>query len=141
MAVWDAAAMAALKPCAAEEALKYTASGNGNLTDTNIPMVVLVNGGSASAAEIVSGALQDNGRAILIGEKTFGKGSVQSVETLAGGASLRVTIAHWFTPKGVNISKAGISPDITVSVTDAEANAGKDPQLDKAIGYITSKIK
>jgi carboxyl-terminal processing protease len=109
--------------------------------DTSVPMVVLVNGGSASAAEIVSGALQDNGRAILIGEKTFGKGSVQSVESLPGGASLRVTIAHWFTPKGVNINKAGISPDIQVTLSDADASAGKDPQLDKAIEYVTSKIK
>jgi len=120
---------------------KFTATGKGNLMDTSIPMVVLVNGGSASAAEIVSGALHDNGRATLIGEKTFGKGSVQSVEDLPGGASLRVTIAHWFTPKGVNINKAGISPDIQVTLSDADANAGKDPQMDKAIEFVTSKIK
>ena len=119
---------------------KYSASGKGKLIDTNIPMVVLVNGGSASAAEIVSGALQDNGRAILIGEKTFGKGSVQAIENLTGGASLRVTVAHWFTPNGKNISKEGITPNIEIKLTEADSNANKDPQLDKAIEYLKSKI-
>lgn len=119
---------------------RYTASGKGKLTDTKIPMVVLVNGGSASASEIVAGALQDNGRAILIGEKTFGKGSVQAIENLAGGASLRITIAHWFTPNGKNISKEGISPDTAVTMTEADFTTGKDPQLDKAIEYLKSKI-
>ena len=120
---------------------KYSASGKGKLTDTNIPMVVLVNGGSASASEIVSGALQDSGRAILIGEKTFGKGSVQAIETLTGGASLRITIAHWFTPKGKNISKEGIAPDKEVKLTEADFKADLDPQIDKAIEYLISKIK
>lgn len=119
---------------------KYTASGKGKLTDTGIPMVVLVNGGSASASEIVAGALQDNGRAILIGEKTFGKGSVQAIENLAGGASLRVTIAHWFTPKGKNISKEGISPDTEVKLTEDNFTSGKDPQLDRALEYLKSRI-
>jgi carboxyl-terminal processing protease len=119
----------------------YTASGKGKLTDKNIPMVILVNGGSASASEIVAGALQDSGRATLIGEKTFGKGSVQAIENLAGGASLRVTIAHWFTPKGKNISKEGISPDTEVKLTEDDFKALKDPQLDKAIEYLKSKIR
>lgn len=119
---------------------RYTASGKGKLTDTKIPMVVLVNGGSASASEIVAGALQDNGRAILIGEKTFGKGSVQAIENLAGGASLRVTIAHWFTPNGKNISKEGISPNIEVKLTEDDFKADKDPQIDKAIEYLKTKI-
>lgn len=118
----------------------YTASGKGNLTDKNIPMVILVNGGSASASEIVAGALQDSGRATLIGEKTFGKGSVQAIENLAGGASLRVTIAHWFTPKGKNISKEGILPDTEVKLTEDDFKALKDPQLGKAIEYLKSKI-
>jgi carboxyl-terminal processing protease len=119
---------------------KFTASGKGKLTDTAVPMVVLVNGGSASASEIVAGALGDNGRAILIGEKTFGKGSVQAIENLAGGASLRVTIAHWFTPNGKNISKEGLTPTIEVKLTEEDFKAEKDPQLDKAIEYIRSKI-
>jgi len=120
---------------------KYSASGKGKLTDTNIPMVVLVNGGSASASEIVAGALQDNNRAILMGEKTFGKGSVQAIENLTGGASLRITIAHWFTPNGKNISKEGILPNTEIKLTEDDFKANKDPQLDKAIEYLISKIK
>lgn len=120
---------------------KYTASGKGKLTDANIPMVVLVNGGSASASEIVAGAIQDSGRGILIGEKTFGKGSVQAIDTFLGGASLRVTIAHWFTPNGKNISKEGIAPNTEVKLTEADATANLDPQLAKAIEYLKSKIR
>jgi carboxyl-terminal processing protease len=120
---------------------KYFASGKGTLTDTAIPMVVLTNGGSASASEIVAGAIKDNGRGILLGEKTFGKGSVQTVDTLSGGASIRITIAHWFTPNGKNISKEGISPDIEVKLTEEEAKADRDPQLDKAISHLKDKIK
>lgn len=119
---------------------KYTASGKGKLTDKNIPMVVLVNGGSASASEIVAGALQDNGRAILVGEKTFGKGSVQAIESLMGGASLRITVAHWFTPNGKNISKEGISPNTEVKLSEEDFKNQRDPQLDKAIEYLKSKI-
>ncbi len=119
---------------------KYFASGKGKLTDTAIPMAVLTNGGSASASEIVAGAIKDNDRGILIGEKTFGKGSVQTVDTLSNGASIRITVAHWFTPKGKNISKEGISPDIEVKLTEDDAKADKDPQLDKAIEYLKSKI-
>lgn len=119
---------------------RYTASGKGKLTSSNITMIVLVNGGSASASEIVAGALQDNGRAILIGENTFGKGSVQAIESLSGGASLRVTIAHWFTPNGKNISKEGISPNIEVKLTEEDFKSDKDPQLDKALEYLKSKL-
>lgn len=120
---------------------KYIASGKGRLTNTNIPMVVLVNGGSASASEIVAGALQDNGRAILIGEKTFGKGSVQAIENLTGGASLRITIAHWFTPNGKNINKEGISPNTEVKLTEDDFKNARDPQLVAALDYLKSKIK
>ncbi len=120
---------------------KYFATGKGNLIENKIPLVVLVNGGSASASEIVAGAIKDNGRGTLIGEKTFGKGSVQTVDTLAGGASIRITVAHWFTPKGKNISKEGISPDIEVKLSEEDAKADKDPQLAKAISYLLDKIR
>lgn len=124
-----------------EKKEEYHASGNGKLTDSNIPMVVLVNEGSASASEIVAGALQDQKRAILVGEKTFGKGSVQSVESLGQGATLHVTIAHWYTPNGKNINKEGLAPDIEVKVTEDDANSNRDPQLQKSIDYLKSKIK
>lgn len=124
-----------------EKKEEYQASGNGKLIDPNIPMVVLVNEGSASASEIVAGALQDQKRAILIGEKTFGKGSVQSVESLGQGSTLHITIAHWYTPNGKNINKEGLSPDITIKLTEDDANNNRDPQLQKAIDYLRSKIK
>lgn len=99
----------------------------------DIPMVVLVNGGSASASEIVAGALRDNGRAVLIGEHTFGKGSVQALNPLSNGAELRVTIARFFTPNDAPIHGEGLEPDITVELTVEDADAGLDPQLDRAI--------
>jgi len=105
------------------------------------PTVVLANGGSASAAEIVTGALRDYKRAEIVGEKTFGKGSVQALEPLLKGAALKVTIAKWLTPLGTEINKVGITPDIVVALSDADQNAGRDPQLDKAKSEIISKIK
>lgn len=116
----------------------YHAKPGGELTE--IPVVVLVNNGSASASEIMAGALHDNNRATLVGEKTFGKGSVQQLFQLSGGANVKITIAHWFTPKGVNISKEGIHPDIEVKQTAEDFNAGHDPQLDKALETAKSKI-
>jgi carboxyl-terminal processing protease len=117
--------------------------GNKKVTDTtdrgiaqDIPMVVLVNGGSASASEIVAGALQDYGRAKLVGEKTFGKGSVQSPQTLPNGGQLRVTIERWYTPKDRAIHGTGIAPDITVVNSPEDAKAGKDPQLEAAVEYL-----
>ena len=99
----------------------------------DIPLVVLVNGGSASASEIVAGAIQDRGRGKLIGEKTFGKGSVQQVNRLDDGSQLRVTIARWFTPNNRGIHGEGIEPDITMErSTDPKA----DPQLDRAVEYL-----
>lgn len=94
--------------------------------------IVLVNGGSASASEIVAGALQEYGAATLLGEKTFGKGSVQQVVNLPGGRTLKVTIAKWHTPKGKNITKEGITPDKTVGMLTADIDAGRDPQMDAA---------
>jgi carboxyl-terminal processing protease len=97
------------------------------------PTVLLVNGSSASASEIVAGALKDYGKATLIGEKTFGKGTVQKVLDLGAGTKLKVTVARWYTPKGQNITEQGIEPNEKVELTDADANAGKDPQLDAAL--------
>ncbi|HSD83831.1 MAG TPA: S41 family peptidase, partial [Anaerolineae bacterium] len=99
----------------------FRSDDNGIAQD--IPLVVLVNGGSASAAEIVAGAIQDRGRAVLIGEKTFGKGSVQQINRLEDGSQLRVTIAHWFTPNNLGIHGQGIEPNIKVE-------RGTDPKLD-----------
>ena len=105
---------------------------NGNPILKDIPTIVLINGGSASASEIVAGALRDNGVAKLLGETSFGKGSVQTAVDLSGGALLKVTIARWYTPKGKNINKEGIKPDIEFKqpATDTEEN---DSQLQKAI--------
>jgi carboxyl-terminal processing protease len=112
---------------------EYKATGKGIATSDDIKLAVLVNNGSASASEIVAGAIKDLKRGILVGEKTFGKGSVQEIESLAKGSKLRITIAHWYTPNGRNIGKEGILPDVEVKMTEADYNAGKDPQLDKAM--------
>jgi carboxyl-terminal processing protease len=102
----------------------------------DIPMVVLVDGGSASASEIVAGALQDNDRAVLVGEKTFGKGSVQWPHELSNGAELRVTVARWFTPDDRAIHGEGLEPDIAVELTQEDVDADLDPQLDRAVEYL-----
>ncbi len=101
----------------------------------SIPLVVLVNGGSASASEIVAGAIQDRGRGILIGEPTVGKGSVQRPYRLRDGSELRVTIAHWFTPNDRAISGEGLTPDIEVPWPE-NVGPDEDPQLDRAVEYL-----
>lgn len=103
---------------------------------SNIPMVVLENGGSASAAEIFAGAMQDDKRGKIVGEKTFGKGTVQDVVDFPGGSGLHVTIAKWLTPKGNSIHHVGITPDVVVNMTQEDRDAGRDPQLDKALEVI-----
>jgi carboxyl-terminal processing protease len=102
----------------------------------NLPLVILVNGGTASDAEILAGALQDNGRGILIGEKTFGKGSVQSLHPLSDKSVLHVTTATWYTPKHNAIDGVGLKPDIAVPLTPDDTKKGLDPQLDRAIEYV-----
>ena len=97
-----------------------------------VPTVVLVNASSASASEIVAGALQDHGAAKLVGQTTFGKGSVQKLVGLPEGAQLKVTVARWYTPKGKNISKQGITVDKEAQTTPEDINANRDPQLDAA---------
>ena len=97
-----------------------------------IPTVVLINSSSASASEIVAGALHDHKAATLLGEKSFGKGSVQKLVGLGEGSMLKVTVARWYTPSGLNISEKGITPDTTVERTIDDLSAGRDPQLDAA---------
>ncbi len=99
-------------------------------------MVILVNAGSASASEILAGALSEHGVATLMGNTTFGKGSVQELVDLPSGASLKVTIARWFTPEGKSISNGGLDPDVFVDRTAEDYNAGKDPQLEAAISWL-----
>lgn len=109
----------------------YTAQGTATLQ--GVPTVVLINEGSASASEITAGALKDNQAATLVGEKTFGKGSVQQLQDLIGGGVLKVTIARWFTPAGKNIDQEGIEPDQKVERTDEDYTANRDPQQQAAI--------
>ncbi|MDO8571702.1 MAG: S41 family peptidase, partial [bacterium] len=99
----------------------------------DMPTVVLINQGSASASEIVSGALQDHGKAKVVGKKSFGKGSVQNLERLKDGSALKLTVARWLTPKGRSINEHGIDPDVEVEVSDEDFENKRDPQLDKAL--------
>ena len=100
------------------------------------PLVVLIDGGSASASEIVAGAIQDAGTGKLIGETSYGKGSVQLPNALSDGSQLRVTIAHWFTPKDRAIHGVGLTPDIEVKLTADDVKAQRDPQLDRAVEFL-----
>lgn len=109
-------------------------AGGGQLTDIN--MVVLIDEGSASASEIVAGALQDYGRAKIIGEQSFGKGSVQELDNLSDGSSLRLTIAKWFTPLDRTIDEVGITPDVVIE-NDTTENQ-EDIQLNSAVDYLSS---
>ncbi|MCX6719937.1 MAG: S41 family peptidase, partial [Candidatus Staskawiczbacteria bacterium] len=119
-----------------KEKTTYKAEGNSELA--NYPIVVLMDGGSASASEILAGALRDDRKIKLIGTKSFGKGSVQEVINLRDGAFLKITIAKWLTPKGTSISEVGLEPDVKVEVTDQDIQNKKDPQLDKALEIINN---
>lgn len=107
---------------------------------SRVPMVVLMDGGSASASEILSGALKDNHRATLVGAQSFGKGLVQKINTLSDGTGLNITISKYLTPNGTDINKKGISPDIAVSYTEKDFLAQRDPQLNKAIQFLQGKL-
>lgn len=115
----------------------YRSSGKELGSRAPEKMVVLVDGGSASASEILAGALKEHGAATVIGTQTFGKGSVQELVELDGGASLKVTIARWLTPNGNSISNGGLAPDIAVERTPDDRTAGKDPQLDAALEFLS----
>ena len=118
---------------------EYPSTGRGRLK--NIPTVVLVNNGSASASEILAGALRDYKKATIVGETTYGKGSVQSLSDLSGGAALKMTIARWLTPAGDFIDEKGLTPNIEVELTIADADKGLDPQFDKALELLKPKKK
>lgn len=117
------------------EKIQHLANGMAQLR--NIKTVILTNGGSASASEILAGALQDFSLAQLVGEKTFGKGSVQALEELSDGSSIKLTVARWLTPKNRQINVVGIEPDIKVELSEEDFNTGKDPQLDKAMEMLS----
>lgn len=113
-----------------------TAHATGNDLLRGIPTAVLINEGSASASEIVAGALKDHKAATLFGVKTYGKGSVQELKKFAGGSELKVTVARWYTPDGQNIDQKGISPDTEVLMTDEDYKAKRDPQKDTALNSL-----
>ena len=106
---------------------------------SKLKMVILIDGGSASASEILAGALREYDKAILIGSKTFGKGSVQELVDITDETSLKITVAHWLTPKGNSISNGGLAPDIDVQLTPENTKDGNDPQLNEAVRYLLSK--
>jgi carboxyl-terminal processing protease len=117
----------------------YTADGRGLATE--IPLVVLVDGGSASASEILAGAIQDLDRGILVGETTFGKGSVQNWRPLSGDSgAVRVTIALWYTPDGRSIQDVGLTPDVLVERTEEDLQADVDPQIDEAVRVLLETV-
>ncbi len=109
-----------------------------NIFGDKFHFAILVDGGSASAAEILAGALQEHGVATLVGTKTFGKGSVQELIPITDATSLKVTIARWITPNGTNLSDGGLEPDVKVEITKEQVEKGEDPQLDKAIELVRS---
>ncbi|MCL5006781.1 MAG: S41 family peptidase [Patescibacteria group bacterium] len=112
-----------------------------NQSLAKMPVVVLINGGSASAAEILSGALRDNRGVLLVGEQSFGKGTVQEVFPLSDGSFIKVTIAKWLTPDGTWINGKGLKPDYVVPLTDANIAAGTDPQLAKAVELLKTEMQ
>ncbi|MFZ2125280.1 MAG: S41 family peptidase [Candidatus Saccharimonadales bacterium] len=115
-----------------DNVIKNTLKSGNNAILSGIETIVLVDGQTASASEIVAGALQDYKAAKLVGEKTFGKGSVQLPVPLSGGGELKVTVARWYTPNGKNITQDGIDPDYVVEYTQSDFNKDIDPQMDKA---------
>jgi len=118
------------------ERIEYKSEGNGSFLDYDV--VVLINEGSASGSEILAGALRDQRGTLLIGERSFGKGSVQQLEKLRDGSSLKITVARWLTPDDHLITDTGLEPDIRVEIGSEDYEEGEDPQLDKAIEVISN---
>ncbi|HSQ21857.1 MAG TPA: S41 family peptidase, partial [Coriobacteriia bacterium] len=113
---------------------------DGNVI-TDAPLVVLINGNSASASEIVGGALQDYARATLVGEQSFGKGSVQQIDELSFGGAIKLTIAHYLTPKGQVIDQVGLTPDVIVEMEpELQMDKATDTQLQKALEVLQAKL-
>ncbi|KKT20094.1 MAG: Carboxyl-terminal protease [Candidatus Nomurabacteria bacterium GW2011_GWB1_43_7] len=104
-----------------------------DIFNDKLKFVILINGGSASASEILAGSMQDNGRAKLVGTQSFGKGSVQEVVDITPDTILKITVAKWLTPSGISISDKGLTPDYLVEITQEDIDAKKDPQMDKAV--------
>jgi carboxyl-terminal processing protease len=115
------------KPETVEKSFGY------NIFNDSLKMVILIDGGSASASEILAGALSEHGKAKLVGTKTFGKGSVQELINITPDTALKVTIARWLTPNGKSISEEGLAPDVEVKVTEDDIKNQRDPQMEKAI--------
>ncbi len=120
-----------------KEETVYRSKGYDVFSD-NLKFVILVDGGSASASEILAGALSEHGKAILVGDKTFGKGSVQELVPVTADTSIKVTIARWMTPNGLSISNQGIIPQYEVKRTQEDRIAKRDPQLEKAIEILNN---
>jgi carboxyl-terminal processing protease len=116
----------------AQEERIYRSKGY-NIFSNDLNLVILVDSGSASASEILAGALREYGKATIVGDRTFGKGSVQELVNITSSTSLKVTVARWLTPNGISISDGGITPDVIVRRIQADRDALRDPQLDKAI--------
>ena len=113
---------------------------NGNSALADLPTVILVNQGSASASEILAGALRDNRQIKIIGETTFGKGTVQEIKKFSDGSEMKVSVAQWLLPNGDTIDKKGITPDIEIKLTEDDVKAKRDPQLDKALEILRAEI-
>ncbi|MBI5126688.1 MAG: S41 family peptidase [Candidatus Taylorbacteria bacterium] len=118
---------------AKQSPIVFRSKGYDIFNHDRFKMIILVNGGSASASEILAGALREHGIAQLVGTKTFGKGSVQELIKLTSDTSLKVTVARWLTPDGHNLSHDGLNPDVKVEITQKDLDAKKDPQFDKAV--------
>ncbi len=123
------------------EGAKQVIKAGYNQSLLKMPVVILINGGSASASEILSGAMRDDRGTLLIGEKSFGKGVVQEIFPLSDGASIKVTIAKWLTPDGTWVNGKGLTPDYAVPITDTEIATHEDPQLNKAIQLLQTEMK
>jgi carboxyl-terminal processing protease len=120
-----------------KESPKIYRSKGYDIFNNNLKMLILVDGGSASASEILAGALAENSKAKLVGTKTFGKGSVQELVPITSDTSLKITIARWLTPNGHNLSQSGLDPDYPVEITEENTKNGRDPVMEKAVELLS----